>query len=136
MGGANDLLSSPVPLVWQGPSCLPLLISPACLLCTQDPHVLEGALEGGYQLGSSAGSLAQVGQVITLCSSPALPGDSLLSDPPDLPGLRGANPVWPPLLPSCQFLHVLLVHLGVPPISLGVRVPHQWPAGALVLGRC
>ena len=36
--------------------------------------------------------------MITLCSSPTLPGESLPPACPDLPGLRGADPVWPPLL--------------------------------------
>ena len=36
MGGANALLSSPAPLVWKGPSHLPLLITPASLLCPLD----------------------------------------------------------------------------------------------------
>ena len=32
--------------------------------------------------------------------------------------------------------YILPVHSGVPPVSLGVRVPHQWPAGAPAVGRC
>ena len=101
-----------------------------------DPCGLEGALEGGYQLGCSAGSPAWVGQAIAHCSSPALPRESLPPASSDLPGLRGANPVWPPLLLPPQSPHVLPVHLGVPPISLGIRVPHQQLAGTLVVGRC
>ena len=54
---------------------------------------------------------------------------------PDLPGLRGADPVWPPLLLPSQSPHILPVRFGVPPISLGVRVPHQRTAGTLVVGR-
>ena len=54
---------------------------------------------------------------------------------PDLPGLRGAALVWSPLLLPPRSLYVLPVHSGVPPVSLEVRVPHQWPAGALVVGR-
>ena len=47
VGGANALSSSLVLLGQEGPSRLPLLIFPASLLCPQDPHGLEGALEGG-----------------------------------------------------------------------------------------
>ena len=62
-------------------------------------------------------------------------GGSLLPASTDLPGLRGADPIWPPLLLPPQSPYVLLVHFGVPPFSLGVRVPYQQPAGALVVGR-
>ena len=75
------------------------------------------------------------GGAIALRSSLAPPRGPLPPASPDLPGLRGADPVWPPLLLPLQYPHVLPVHLGVPPISLGVRVPHQWPAGDLVVGR-
>ena len=77
-----------------GSSRLPLLISPASLLCPQDPHGLVGALEAGYWLESSAGSPAQVGQAITLCSSPSLPRESLPPASPDLPP-------WPQGRKSC-----------------------------------
>ena len=127
--------SSPLLLLPEGPSRLPLLISLTSVLCPQDPRGLEGALGRGYQPGNSAGSPAQVGLAITLCSSATPPRRSLPPASPDLPSLRGANPVWPPLPLPFQSPHVLLVHLGVPPVSLGVRVPHQWPAGALALGR-
>ena len=77
---------------------LPLLISLASLLCPQDPRGLDGPLWQGYWLGSSAASPARVGQAIALHSSPALPGEPLPPASPDLPGLRGADPVWFPLL--------------------------------------
>ena len=86
---------------------------------------------GGYRPVSSTGSPGRVGQAIALHSSPTPPRGPL----PDLPGLRGTNPVWPPLLLPPLSSHVLPVHLGFPPISLGIRVPHQWLAGALVVGR-
>ena len=97
----------------------------------------RGLWRAGDQLGSSAGSPARVGRSITLRSSPLLlEGPSclplLISD---LPGLRGADPVWPPLLLPSQSPYILPVHFGVPSISLGIRVPHQQPAGALVVGR-
>ena len=132
---AGQSPSAPLQLLPEGPSHLPLLISWASLLCPQDPSGLEGALEGGYRPGSSAGSPARVGQEIALCSSPALPGGSLPPASPDLPGLRAADPVWPPLLLLPQSPHVLPVHLRVPPVSLGISVPDQWPAGALAAGR-
>ena len=44
--------SAPQPLLPEGPSRLPLLISLASLLCPQDPRGLEGALEGGTGLGA------------------------------------------------------------------------------------
>ena len=128
--------SSPLLLLQSGrapPTCF--LISPAPLLCPQDPYGLEGALEEGYRLVSSAGSRIRAGQTITLCSSPTFSGESLPPAFPDLPGLRGTNPVGPPLLLSPQSPYMLPVHFGVPPISLGVRVPHQRLAGTPVVGR-
>ena len=44
--------------------------------------------------------------------------------------LSGLHFSFPPQSP-----YVLPVHSRVPPVSLGVRVPHQRPAGALVVGR-
>ena len=127
---------TPLLLLWQGPSHLPLLVSPwPPSYAPKDPRGLDAALEVGSQLGSSAGSPDQVGQVIALHSSPALPGQSLPPASPDLPSLRGADPVWPPLLLPLQSPYVLLVHSGILPVSLGVRVPHQWLADTLVVGR-
>ena len=123
--------SAPLLLLLQGPSHLPLLISPASLLYPQDSCGL-GLWRSGNRLGSSVSSPARVGQVIALRSSPALPGASLPPASPDLPGLRGPDLVWPPLLLPPRSPYVLLVHSGVPPFSLGVTVPHQRPAGALV----
>ena len=64
------------------------------------------------------------------------PGVPLPPASSDLPSLRGTDLVWPPLLHPPRSSYTLLVHSGVPPASLGVRVPHQWQAGALVVGRC
>ena len=72
---------------------------------------------------SSAGSPGQVGRAITLGSSPSPPRGPLPPTSPDLPSLRGADPVWPPLLIPPLSPYVLLVHFGVPPVSLGVRIP-------------
>ena len=94
-----------------------------------------GLWRAGDQPGSSAGSPAPVGQAIALRSSPTLPGEPLPPASPDLPCLRGASLVWPPLLLPPPSPYVLPVHSGVPPLSLGVRVPHQQLAGALVVGR-
>ena len=44
--------SAPLLLLWQDPSRLPLLISLFSLLCPQDPHSLDGALEGRTSLGA------------------------------------------------------------------------------------
>ena len=126
--------SSPAPSRGPLPPASPVLPL-ASFLCPRDPHGLEGSLEGVYRLGSSAGSRARVGHASTLRSSPALLGGSLLPASPDLPGLKGTDSVWPPLLLPPQSPYILLVHFEVPPISLGIRVPHQRPAGALVVGR-
>ena len=96
-----------------------------------------GELGGqGTGLGAQQAPQAWVSRANALCSSPTPPRRPLLPVSPDLPGLRGTDPVWPPLLLPPQSSHILLVHLGVPPISLGIRVPHQRPAGVLVVGRC
>ena len=145
--GANALLSPSAPLIWEGPSRLPLLISPASLYAPRDPHGLEGALEGrvlAWELSRLPvpkwpgwlPSAPLLPRKSLLPASPALPTESLPPASPDLPSLRGANIAWPPLLLPPQSPCVLLVHFGVPPVSLGIRSPHQRPAGALVAGRC
>ena len=116
----GQMPSSPLPLLPERHSCLPLLISPASLLCPQDPRGLEGLRRWAYQPGSSVGSLGPSG----LCDCPPL----FLEGPSHLPllispasgalilsGLHFSSPLSPPTS--------LLVHLGVPPISWGVRVP-------------
>ena len=161
-------------LLLEGPSRLPLLISLASLLCPQDPHGLEGALDcrelawelsrlpmpqwvgqlpstplspvfpdlpglppmppgptrpggdfglQGTGLGAQQAPRAPVSRAIALRSSPMPPGESLPPASPDLPSLRGADLVWPPLLLPPFFPYVLPVHSGVPPLSLGIRVP-------------
>ena len=192
---AGHTPSSPAPLVWEGPSCLPLLISrppsyaprtsvargegeglegrglawdlsrlpvpkwagqlPSLLSCSSgwlflpaspdhpDLHPMpssthtawRGPWRAGDRPGSSAGSLGPNGRGNRLRSSPTLPGEFLPPASPDLPSLRHANPVWPPLLLPPQSPYILLVHFGVPPASLGIRVPHQRPAGTLVVAR-
>ena len=75
------------------------------------PPMPPGPTRPGWalELGEPAWELsrppARVGQVIALCSSPALPRESLPPASPDLPSLRDAGLVWPPLL---------LPHLGSP----------------------
>ena len=123
VGRANALLSSPAPLVLKGPSSLPLLISPASFLCPQD-QCGQGWWEpwrAGDQPGSSAGSPGPSGWAIALCSSPNPPGGPLRL--PLLISLASGAPMWPPLLLPPQSPHILPVRLGVPPISLAVRVP-------------
>ena len=63
---------------------------------------------------------ARVGRAIALRSSPTLSRESLPPAFPDLPGLRGADPVWPPLLFPPLSPYDLSVHFGIPPVSLGV----------------
>ena len=86
-------------------------------------------------LGAQQASRAQVGLTNALCSSPAPSRGPPPPASPDLPGLMGTDPVWLPLILPLQSPHVLPVHLGVPPVSLGVRVPHQQPVGTLIVGR-
>ena len=63
------------------------------------PPMPPGPMRPGWGFGGGTPAWelsrppARVGQVIALCSSPALPGESLTPASPDLPGLRGANPV-------------------------------------------
>ena len=91
------------------------------------------ALMGLWRQGGPAWELSRlpsrVGQAIALRSSPTLPGESLPPAFPDLPGLRGADLFWPPLLLPPWSHYILSVHSGVPPISLGVSL-------AAVAGRC
>ena len=88
VGRANALLSSPAPPVWEGPSCLTLLISPQSPSnAPKDTCGLEGVWRAGDWPGSSAVSLGQVGRAIALCSSPAPPGWLLQPASPDLPSL-------------------------------------------------
>ena len=86
-------------------------------------------------LGAQQASWARVGGANALLSCSSGLGGPLPPASPDLPGLRGTDPVWPPPLLPLLSPHILPVHLGVPPVSLGVRVPHQWLAGTLVVGR-
>ena len=93
MGGANTLLFSPAPPVWEDPSHLPLLISPASLLCPQRPTWPGGGLGGqGTGLGAQQAPSARVGGAITLHSSPAPPGRPLPPASPDFSGLPSMPP--------------------------------------------
>ena len=94
----------------EGPSHLPLLISPASLLCPQDLRGLDGALEVGGQAWELSRLPGPSGPGIALSSSPAPPGESLPPASPDLRGIRGADPVWPPLLLPAQSPYLQLVH--------------------------
>ena len=126
---------SPFPSCSSGPGGslppAPPLLPLASLLCPRDQCGWgKGGLRGqGIGLGAQQAPWARVGG-----ETPSAPLPLLLPASPDLRGLRVANPVWPPLLPR-QPRHVLPVHLGFPPISLGVRVPHHRPAVTLVVGR-
>ena len=90
---------------------------------------------GDPHLGAQQAPQAQLDGANALCSSPASPGRPLPPASPDLPGLRGTDPVWSPLFLLPQSHHILLAHLGVPPVSLCIRVPHQQLAGTSVVGR-
>ena len=106
----------------KGPRCAPYPWS--------QPLVSEGR---GPHLGSQQASWAQVGEANTLLSSPA---PLVPEGPSHLPLLISpASGVL--ILSGLHFssLHILAVHLGVPPVSLDIRVPHQRLAGTLVVGR-
>ena len=55
--------------------------------------------------------------------------------PPSQIPPSGAGPVRPPLVFPPHSSLILPGCLGVPPVSLGFEVPHQHPAGTLVVGR-
>ena len=140
VGGANALLSSPAPPVWEGLSCLPLLFSAWPPSCAPRTHATWRGLWraadglGAQQAPRPSGPGHRPPLLSRSCPAPS--GESLPPASPDLPGLRGTDPFWPPLLlPPQSFPLILPVHSGVPPISLGVRISHQQPAGALVVGR-
>ena len=131
VGGANTLLFSPVPPRGPLPPASPDL--PGLLPMPPGPTWPGGGLWGWVPAWELSRLPVLSGEVH---SSLALPGGSLPAASPDLAGLRGADPVWPPLLLPPHSHHVLLVHMGVPRVSLGIRVLHQRPAGTLVVGRC
>ena len=129
----GQMPSAPLLLLLQGPSRLPLLISPASLLCPQGPTWPGGGFGGGqpaWELSRLLGPSGPGNCPPLLSHSPR---ESLPPASPNVPSLRGADPVEPPLLLPPQSPYVLPVHSGVPPASLGIRVPHQQPAGALVV---
>ena len=90
--------SAPLLLLREGPSRLPLLISPVSLLCPKTHMACTGLWRGCTSLGIQQAPWAQVGGAIALHSSPSSPGWLRLPAYPDLPSLRDAEPVWPPLL--------------------------------------
>lgn len=59
-----------------------------------------------------------------------------MGNPPySQPQLSGAGLVYLPLLLPPYSPHDIPSHSGVPPNSLDIEVPHQHPAGSLVVGR-
>ena len=127
--------STPFPLLLEGPSCLPLLISPASLLCPQYLCGPDRALGcGGTSLGAQ-----QAPQPEWARRSPSAPLPPFPESPSHLPLLislaLGCRSCLTSISPPSQSPYALPVHFGVPPVSLGVRVPHQWLAGTLVVGR-
>ena len=139
MGRANALHSFPAFLVLEGPSHLPLLFSPGLSPTSLGPTQPKGDLRGHRIRPKSQEHFP--GRLGRGNAGPA---------PPD-PSSRGFLQAWEPLphlshpsghqscpastSPPLSFPHVLPVLLGVLPISLGIRVPHQPPAGALIMGR-
>ena len=95
-GKRPTLLSRSSQRATSPPHRLPLLISPASLLCPQDQCGRQGRVGLGGEgtgLGAQQAPRARVGRAITLCSSPTPPGGPLPPASPNLPGL-------PPMLPG------------------------------------
>ena len=105
MGGEKALLSSPAPPVWEAPSHLPLPISLVSLLCPQDPHGLDGALECralAWELSRLCGPSGQGNCLLLLFHSSQSPSHlplliSLASGAPILSGLHFSSPLSPPM---------------------------------------
>ena len=128
MGRANAFLFSPAPPRGPLPPASPDL--PASLLCPQDPHILEGALEEFTSLGAQQAPWPEWARRSPATSLPLFPeGPSLL--PLLISPASGTDPVWPPLLLLSQCPHILPVHLGVGSSHL---FGHQRPPPAA--GRC
>ena len=137
-GRAIALCSSLAPLVLEDPSRLPVLLFPSLLPMFPGPmRPRRGpwrAEDLAWELSSLPRPIGQ-GKCSVHCpqSEPLRVPPGMGTPPPSQPPLRGTSPVQPPPLLPLQFPHVLPVHLGVPPISLGVEVSHQRLAGALVV---
>ena len=133
VSGANALFSSPAP---PGRPLTPASsASLASLLCPQDQCDRDGALQWGYWLGSSEAPWPKWARRSSSTPLPLFPeSPSLLpfliypaSGVLILSGLHFSYPISPPT--SYQFT------LGFFPSSWASESPHQWPAGALVVGR-
>ena len=85
---------------------------------------------------SQAGFLGRLGKgnarCTPPCSKPSRVPPGMGTPPPSKPPLRGAGPVWSPLLPHLSPPTSYPVTWGFLP---GVKVPHQHPAGSRVVGR-
>ena len=136
----GQMPSTPLSLLpcWGSPpsclSCSPL----ASLLCPEDQQSLDGA-SGGVGPGPRTRQISPANWEMFstfLPSEPQKVPPGVGTTAPSQPPLRGACSVQLPLLLPPQSPHVLPVHLGVPPISLGIKFPHQHPAGTLAVGRC
>ena len=120
------------------PACL--FCSPlASLLCSQDQCSLERSSEcigPGRRAGQTspvnwAGEMLGTLLPIRVPEGPSRHGNpSPISATPQ--GCWSCPASTYPLPPSP---YILPVRLGVPPVSLGAEVPHQHPAGALVVGK-
>ena len=102
---AGQSSSAPLPLLLDGPSCLPLMISLASLLCPPGPTQSGGALEGR----GSAWELSRLPEPEWAGQSPSAPFPlflespsrlplliSLASEVPILSGLHFSSPLCPP----------------------------------------
>ena len=132
--------SAPLPLLPVAPpTCLSCSLL-ASLLCPQDQPSPEGTSEGvgpgprARQTSPADWAGKKLGALPPDLSPPRVP-PGMGTPPPSQPPLRGTGPVQPPLLLPPQSPYILLVPLGVLPISLGVGVPHHRPAATLVVGR-
>ena len=144
LGGRNARCTSPHHLIPEGPPLLPLLLFPfLCLSYTPKTQTVKGGLlQRRTRPRSPAGF-----------PGPDWSGETLGTLPPDPLSHRGPLQAWEsllspshttrtPVLSSLHFYfpltlpHVLPIGSGVPPFSLGIEVPHQHPAGTLVVGKC
>ena len=133
--------ASPAPLALEDPSCLPLLFSPGFLPTPLGPIQPRWGLWGHRtQPECWAQFPVQLGRGNTRHVPP-------WSEPPKVPPGVWTSPhpchlsrvlalSYLHLSPPALSPHILPFCLGVPPISVGVKVPHLRPADTLAVGRC
>ena len=122
VGGAVALCFSPTPPQGSLPPASPDL--PGLPPMPPRTHAAWRGLGGwGISLGAQQAPRARVDRAIALCSSPALPGECLPPASPDIPGLMGADLVWPPLLLPLGPPTSYRFTLGFLPSSWGSEFP-------------